>query len=120
MDLLERRLKKQTDKLKLRAEEAFKLKAPSGDIFVAKELEREVQKFKLKVLSLFIKKNLMFGRSSERDDAHASRAIAGFDAYDEPGYRLAVCESRPDSGETVVLLRRDVPPRHCITIWHGP
>lgn len=50
MDLLERRLKKQTDKLKMRAEEAFKFKAPSGDIFVAKDLDREVQKFKLKVI----------------------------------------------------------------------
>ena len=49
MDLLERRLKKQTDKLKMRAEEAFKFKAPSGERFVAKDLEREVQKFKLKV-----------------------------------------------------------------------
>ena len=49
MDLLERRLKKHSDKLKLRAEEAFKFKAPSGEIFHAKELEREVQKFKLKV-----------------------------------------------------------------------
>lgn len=52
MDLLERRLKKQTDKLKMRAEEAFKFKAPSGDIFVAKDLDREVQKFKLKVIIL--------------------------------------------------------------------
>ncbi|KAH8118516.1 hypothetical protein DFH11DRAFT_678400 [Phellopilus nigrolimitatus] len=49
MDLLERRLKKHSDRLKLRAEEAFKFKAPSGDIFVAKDIEREVQKFKLKV-----------------------------------------------------------------------
>ena len=52
LDLLQRRLSKQSDKLKMRAEETFndvfkkdlfKIKAPSGD------LEREMQKFKLKV-----------------------------------------------------------------------
>lgn len=57
IDLLQRRLSKQSDKLKMRAEETFndvfkkdvfkkdlfKIKAPSGDI------EREMQKFKLKV-----------------------------------------------------------------------
>ncbi|PAV21114.1 integral to membrane [Pyrrhoderma noxium] len=51
MDLLERQLKKHSERLKTRAEEAFKLKTPSGDIFAAKDLEREVQKFKLKVSS---------------------------------------------------------------------
>ena len=49
MDLLERRLKKHSDRLKMRAEEAFKFKAPSGDLFVTKDLDKEVQKFKLKV-----------------------------------------------------------------------
>ena len=49
MDLLERQLKKHSDRLKLRAEEAFKFKAPSGDIFAARDFEREVQKFRLKV-----------------------------------------------------------------------
>ncbi len=52
LDLLQRRLSKQSDKLKMKAEETFndvfkkdlfKIKAPSGDI------EREMQKFKLKV-----------------------------------------------------------------------
>lgn len=52
MDLLERRLKKHSDKLKLRAEEAFKFKAPSGDLFAGKDIDREVQKFKLKVCLL--------------------------------------------------------------------
>lgn len=49
MDLLERRLKKHSDKLKLRAEEAFKFKSPSGDLFATKDIDREVQKFKFKV-----------------------------------------------------------------------
>ena len=53
MDLLERQLKKHSERLKTRAEEAFKLKTPSGDIFAAKDLEREVQKFKLKVCIIF-------------------------------------------------------------------
>ncbi|KAL5487883.1 hypothetical protein ACEPAI_5991 [Sanghuangporus weigelae] len=51
MDLLERRLKKHSDRLKIRAEETFKFKAPSGDLFVGKDLDREVQRFKLKVSS---------------------------------------------------------------------
>ncbi|EJD01279.1 uncharacterized protein FOMMEDRAFT_110967 [Fomitiporia mediterranea MF3/22] len=51
MDLLERRLKKHSDKLKMRAEEAFKFKTPAGELFVAKDLDKEVQKFKLKVSS---------------------------------------------------------------------
>ena len=61
MDLLERRLKKHSDRLKMRAEEAFKFKAPAGDLFVGKDLDREVQKFKLKVsivgLSLIVCQN---------------------------------------------------------------
>lgn len=56
MDLLERRLKKHSDRLKLRAEEAFKFKAPSGDLFAAKDIniDREVQKFKLKVSAVWL------------------------------------------------------------------
>lgn len=56
MDLLERRLKKHSDRLKLRAEEAFKFKAPSGDLFATKDIniDREVQKFKLKVSAAWL------------------------------------------------------------------
>ena len=66
MDLLERRLKKHYDKLKLRAEEASKFKPPSGELFAAgKDIDKEVQKFKLKVnfitciLRTFVEKMLM-------------------------------------------------------------
>lgn len=51
MDLLERRLKKHSEKLKSRAEEAFKFKQPSKELFASnvRDIEREVQKYKLKV-----------------------------------------------------------------------
>ncbi|TFK56196.1 hypothetical protein OE88DRAFT_1804954 [Heliocybe sulcata] len=53
IDLLQRRLAKQTDKLKMRAEEGFrigdfKIRSPSGDA-LSKDFEREVGKFRLKV-----------------------------------------------------------------------
>ena len=52
MDLLERTLKKQRDKLKMKAEVALRnAKTPTGDD-IAKtkgEIEKELQKFKLKV-----------------------------------------------------------------------
>ena len=51
MDLLERTLKKQRDKLKKRAEYALKnAKTPTSDIAKTRgDIERELQKFKLKV-----------------------------------------------------------------------
>lgn len=54
MDLLERRIKKHSDRLKMKAEEAFKIKGTSGDILKTKDIEREVQKFKLKVRKTFL------------------------------------------------------------------
>lgn len=49
VDLLERNLKKHSDKIKLRAEEALKrTRTPTGEL-VAKDLEREIQKFKIKI-----------------------------------------------------------------------
>ncbi|KAF8592473.1 hypothetical protein K439DRAFT_1323528 [Ramaria rubella] len=50
LDLLERRLKKQRDMLKVRAEEALKrTKSPMGEFKYSVDLEKEMQKFKLKV-----------------------------------------------------------------------
>ncbi|GJJ11729.1 hypothetical protein Clacol_005967 [Clathrus columnatus] len=52
IDLLERHLKKQGDKLKIRAEEALKrTKTPMGEFRYSVDLEKELQKFKLKVSS---------------------------------------------------------------------
>ena len=51
MDLLERRIKKHSDRLKMKAEEAFNFKHASGDLLKTKDIEREVQKFKFKVRS---------------------------------------------------------------------
>lgn len=58
LDLLQRNLAKHSDRLKIKADKAFqemfkkdfvnKLKSPSGEI-LADNLEREMQKFKLKV-----------------------------------------------------------------------
>ena len=38
MDLLERQLKKHSDKIKMRAEETFKIKSTSGEIFTTKDI----------------------------------------------------------------------------------
>ncbi|KLO06352.1 hypothetical protein SCHPADRAFT_882928 [Schizopora paradoxa] len=57
MDLLERQLKKHSDKLKMRAEETFKIKSNSGEIFTTKDIEKELQKFKLKVSTRMAKVN---------------------------------------------------------------
>jgi hypothetical protein len=52
LDLLQRRLSKQTDKLKMRAEDVLRdlprIKTPTGEL-VPKDLDRELQKVKLKV-----------------------------------------------------------------------
>lgn len=50
IDLLERHLKKQSDKLKIRAEEALRrTKTPIGEFRYSVDLEKEMQKFKVKV-----------------------------------------------------------------------
>ncbi|EGO01570.1 hypothetical protein SERLA73DRAFT_176932 [Serpula lacrymans var. lacrymans S7.3] len=48
IDLLQRSLQKHSDRLKMRAEEAFKIRAPSGDL-LAENFDREVKNFKVKV-----------------------------------------------------------------------
>ncbi|RDB20515.1 hypothetical protein Hypma_012426 [Hypsizygus marmoreus] len=50
VDLLQRKLQKQSDRLKLKAEEAFKIKDLSGDL-LAENLEREIKNFKVKLSS---------------------------------------------------------------------
>jgi len=50
LDLLERRLKKQGERLKVRANEGLaRIKTPTGEVKYAKDIEKEVQKFKIKV-----------------------------------------------------------------------
>ncbi|KZW03895.1 hypothetical protein EXIGLDRAFT_758211 [Exidia glandulosa HHB12029] len=49
VDLLERNLKKHSDKIKLRAEEALKRTRPPSGELMPKDLEREIQKFKLRI-----------------------------------------------------------------------
>ncbi|KAF8528917.1 hypothetical protein BU17DRAFT_37383 [Hysterangium stoloniferum] len=50
IDLLERRFKKHSEKLKVRAEEALKrTKTPTGEFKYAVDIDKEMQKFKLKV-----------------------------------------------------------------------
>lgn len=49
IDLIQRALTKRSDRLKIRAEEAMnKMKTPAGED-IAENLDREMQKFKLKV-----------------------------------------------------------------------
>ena len=50
LDLLQRQIQKHSDRLKMKAEEALKKRAQSGDV-LAENLEREIKNFKLKVLS---------------------------------------------------------------------
>lgn len=48
VDLLQRKLQKHSDRLKMKAEETFKIKELSGDL-LAENLEREIKNLKLKV-----------------------------------------------------------------------
>ena len=48
VDLLQRRLQKHSDRLKMKAEETFKMRDLSGDL-LAENFEKEVKNFKLKV-----------------------------------------------------------------------
>ncbi|KAN0097781.1 Protein of unknown function (DUF2838) domain containing protein [Tylopilus felleus] len=48
LDLLQRQIQKHSDRLKMKAEEALKKRAQSGDV-LAENLEREIKNFKLKV-----------------------------------------------------------------------
>lgn len=50
LDLLQRQIQKHSDRLKLKAEEALKKRAQSGDV-LAENIDREIKNFKLKVLS---------------------------------------------------------------------
>lgn len=52
VDLLQRRLQKHSDRLKLRAEETFKLRDLSGDL-LAENFDREFKGFKIKVRIVF-------------------------------------------------------------------
>ncbi|KAH7931377.1 hypothetical protein BV22DRAFT_1108796 [Leucogyrophana mollusca] len=48
LDLLQRQIQKHSDRLKMRAEEALKKRAPTGDL-LAENFDREVKNFKVKV-----------------------------------------------------------------------
>lgn len=52
VDLLQRKLQKHSDRLKMKAEETFKIKDLSGDL-LAENLEREIKNLKLKVRFAF-------------------------------------------------------------------
>lgn len=53
LDLIQRSLQKHSDRLKLKAEETFKIRDLSGDI-LTENFEREVKNFKLKVRSFCV------------------------------------------------------------------
>jgi hypothetical protein len=54
IDLLQRSLQRHSDRLKLNAEKAFKIRSPSGDVLskevLSENFDREVKNFKLKVV----------------------------------------------------------------------
>lgn len=111
LDLLQRNLAKHSDRLKVKAGGAFqemfkkdfvnKLKSPSGEI-LADNLEREMQKFKLKV---------------RRPDASAAPLTAAVSRLDLPAHDLAGClmavgQNRPHARKDHLHVRRHVPPLH--------
>ena len=53
VDLLQRKLQKHSGRLKLKAEETFKIKDLSGDL-LSENLEREIKNFKLKVCVSYV------------------------------------------------------------------
>jgi hypothetical protein len=63
IDLLQRNLQKHSDRLKLNAEKAFKIRSPSGDVLskeaLSENFDREVKNFKLKVSNAMTIKMLL-------------------------------------------------------------
>jgi hypothetical protein len=84
IDLLQRRLQKHSDRLKLNAEKAFKI--PSGDVLskeaLSENFDREVKNFKLKV------------RQSQRDiQLVLITLLLGVGAYGKFNSIMAFCKS---------------------------
>ncbi len=60
VDLLQRKLQKHGDRLKLKAEETFKMRDISGDV-LAENFEREFKNFKVKVRHFVFRCRYMWG-----------------------------------------------------------
>lgn len=110
LDLLERRLKKHGDMLKIRAEEALKkTKTPIGEFRYSVDLEKEMQKFKLRV-------RLCTCRAAPRGN---SSSTSGIDAYDHAVSDVAVHQGRSDPREDFFLPWRHGSRGFGAHVWSG-
>ena len=90
-----------------------KMKTPAGED-LAENLDREMQKFKIKVcLSVISQPRLVLNRNG-------CPRLIGAATVNEAFLNLAVYEGRPDKREGLVLLRRYVCVLLCIDVWDGP
>ena len=124
VDLLQRKLQKHSDRLKMRAEETFKIKDLkikdlklkdlsigdlSGDV-LAENLEREIKSFKLKVRFFWLYRAL----------ACADAGNAGVCARHVAAGVVAVRQGRADTRESVIFLRRHDAAPHRAHVRYGP
>lgn len=109
IDLLERRIKKHSDRFKAKAGEAIKRAGtPTTDLYT-KDMEKEVQRFKEKV------------RSSDNCTRQLSlKPPIDDDENEWPCKRMAIHQGRPYSREDLILLRGHVCRRHLSPFRHGP
>ena len=69
VDLLQRKLQKHSDRLKMKAEERFKIKDLSGDL-IPENLEKEMKNIKLKVRLSLQRASRLLGSSANLRDHH--------------------------------------------------
>ena len=93
IDLIQRTLTKHSDRLKIRAEEAMnKMKTPAGED-LAENLDREMQKFKIKVcMSVILQPRLVLNR----DRRVCGLRLVGAATVNQAFINLAFYEGRPD------------------------
>lgn len=103
IDLLQRRLQKHSDRLKSKAQEAFKIKDLSGDL-LSENFDREVKDFKLKVRDVSCCAAVgVYSRPPSLPMLIQRKP--GFDAYIDPRSDMAFCQGRTDARKGLVLLQ---------------
>ena len=114
VDLLQRKLQKHSDRLKLKAEGTFKIKDLkikdlSGDI-LAENFEREIKNFKLKVCRLHMCCQASHGFNATDTDIYAYDLIVRF---------LAVSQGCSYTREDFIFLRRHERAPFNSLVWTG-
>lgn len=99
-------MQKQRDKLKLKAEETFKIKDLSGDL-LAENFEREIKNFKLKVCL-------------SRPEPRSNLIIPDIDPHGQAHRLVAVCKGRSHPREGLLLFWRHDPPFLRPHVWNAP